>query len=400
MKQLLFQKLFFKTNHYDSNNKDKYDIDTEVMARHYTSDEIMDIIQEVMNEKIQQRFQTNDRNKADNHEKKVISCLNALAFKIDSFNKQQRTNKTITNDEREMNDGEQMMTYQISQEASYTILQLYPSNDEVISASYSLLAMVANSSILRERHLKMKENCDISIPINIMKSSLDRTKSYVPNVSVHNRDSYDDDEEQMAAELQRKGCIYLGALSDGSSEIATHIVQCGGLERILDSIDWFRYHIHVINWALWSIFNICFDNVYNKGEFIRCNGIEIVCRVMKNVLCCEDVKDTTLKEDDNEQELLEVARHGSAILFDLLRIDTASVQGNHEKTTLNIIQTRNIALNAGLHEVLLLSMEKFQSDTQIISMGNEILIATGFKGVIPSVQGSILCKSHDLKLDQ
>ena len=246
-------------------------------------------------------------------------------------------------------------------------------------------ALCAKCDSVRKRHLKNKESYELRLPISIMHSSLQRSK----NIE-------EEEKEQLAAEIQRKGCIFLGGLSDGNKNLASHIVQCGGLECILESLDWFRYHLYVINWSLWSIFNLCYDHMGNKGELIRLDGVGKICRAMKNVLANQDEeqKDSNIDDKDyhdveDEEDHLDIARHGIAILFDLLRYDAKS--SSNSTSSFNFIHARRVALNAGLHDVLVIAMKRFSDNTQIMMMGQQMLIATGYMGEIPSFQGSLVC---------
>lgn len=389
--------------------KDEYDIETELMSTHYTQDEIMNQIQTIVNRHIQQSFGKENisigKDNGNDHPqgsqtsskiqwkkmKKLICCLNALALKIDAATK--NTNiamkKGDINMEQQQKEQKKHINdiYKKSQEASYIILRTFSNHDELISASLSLLALCAKSDSVRQRHLKNKKSYELGLPINIMHSSLQRSKKVVA----------EEEKEQLAAEIQRKGCIFLGGLSDGNKNLASHIVQCGGLECILESIDWFRYHLYVINWSLWSIFNLCYDHMGNKGELIRLDGVGKICRAMKNVLSNydEEEKDSTVvdkynSDEEDEKDHLEIARHGIAILFDLLRHDATSSPSS-SSSTFDFMQARRVALNAGLHDVLLIAMKRFSDNTQIMMMGQQMLIATGYMGEMPSFQGTLAC---------
>eukprot|EP00978_Attheya_sp_CCMP212_P047582 scaffold422199_cov67-Attheya_sp.AAC.1 len=73
----------------------------------------------------------------------------------------------------------------------------------------------------------------------------------------------------------------------------------------------------------------------NKGSLVmKLGGIQRICRAMKDL-----------------PTSLDVARHGIAILFDLMR----EVPENPTA----LVQIRTIALNAGVHDVLSRAMEEF-----------------------------------------
>lgn len=236
----------------------------------------------------------------------------------------------------------------ICQEAAYIALRSFPDDDEAVAAALSLNALVAKDEQVRERHLHEADVYGFNIPINAMRTALKRAQS-----------TQDEAAERLSAELQRKACLLLGALADNDSTVATMIVDEGGLEAILDALKWYRFHEEVSNWGLWAIFVLCYEHTGNKKDLIRLGGIEVVCLIMKN-----------------NPESLEVQRHGTAILFDLLR-------EARDDALSNVAKVRNMALNAGLHEVLVNAMNEFDSSMDIVMMGQEMLVATGYKGDIP-----------------
>lgn len=239
----------------------------------------------------------------------------------------------------------------ICQEAAYSIFRMYSNDDEAVAAAISLNALVAKDEQVRERHLHEADVYGFNVPIDAMKSALKRGK----DVTVEK-------EERLSAELQRKACLMLGALADNDSEIAAKIVEEGGLEAILDALQWYRFHEAVVNWGLWAVFVLCYEHAGNKQELIRLSGIPAVCLVMKN-----------------NPDALEVSRHGTAILFDLLR-------DAHDDSLSRVAQVRKIALNAGLHDVLVNAMNEFDTSMEIVMMGQEMLVATGYQGEIPRYQ--------------
>ena len=106
------------------------------------------------------------------------------------------------------------------------------------------------------------------------------------------------------------------------------------------------------------MFALCYDHKGNKAELVKLDGIRKICRVMK------DVPDS-----------LEVARHGTAVMFDLLREMPGGMNGASE--------VRRIAVGAGMHEVVKNAMEKFSQSKEVMMMGQSMLVATGYQGDIP-----------------
>jgi len=238
----------------------------------------------------------------------------------------------------------------LCQQAGYVGLRNFPMDDPVVAASLSLLALVAKKSNVRERHIYQADNYGLDSPINCMRQALMRAQKE-ENQAI----------ELQAAELQRKGCLMLGALADGDVEMARLIVQEGGLEAILEAVNWYRYHADVANWALWAIFILCYENIPNKAVVAQLDGVSIVIQTMRN---CPDS--------------LEVARHGTAILFDLMRENE-----DNSDNILDVWKIRNVALNAGLHEVIANAMNKFSDAMDIMMMGQELLIGTGYEESVP-----------------
>ena len=237
----------------------------------------------------------------------------------------------------------------ICQEAAYLVLRMYPSSDVTASAAISLLAVVAADEEVRRRNIEEADKFGLNEPINALKDGLTRSKQAVDPA---------EDDERMSAELQRKGCLLLGALGDSNKDMAAQIVDEDGLIVITDALDWFRHHEEVCNWGLWATFALCYDHKGNKAELVKLDGIRKICRVMK------DVPDS-----------LEVARHGTAVMFDLLREMPGGMNGASE--------VRRIAVGAGMHEVVKNAMEKFSQSKEVMMMGQSMLVATGYQGDIP-----------------
>jgi hypothetical protein len=127
----------------------------------------------------------------------------------------------------------------------------------------------------------------------------------------------------------------------------------------------------VANWALWAVFILSYETPSNKVRNVELGGVPIIIQTMKNVTDCRNV-----------------ARHGIAVLFDLLRDDqkTNSVGGAAKHQHLDVWQIRKTALAAGLHDAILTAMENFSDNIDIILMGSEILSGTDYRGAVPQYQ--------------
>eukprot|EP00934_Nitzschia_sp_Nitz4_P000250 Nitzschia sp. Nitz4//scaffold3_size479765//387451//388551//NITZ4_000165-RA/size479765-processed-gene-1.540-mRNA-1//-1//CDS//3329550953//250//frame0 len=243
----------------------------------------------------------------------------------------------------------------LCQQAGFLAFRIYPEDDDIVAAAISLVALVAKNNAVRDRNKTDAQDYGVIKPIQILEKSLVRAKK-----------EKNPDKEEALAEVQRKGALYLGALADGDDDkdLPLKIVEAGGMEVILNAANWFRLHEEVVNWSLWAIFTICFNDVRNKVQFVRLGGIKTVSEVLKN-----------------NPTSLEVNRHGVAILFDLLR------EGNEGKQVeWNPWDIRSAALASGLHDIVPNAMKEFSDSMDIIMMGQQILLGTGFTGDIPEFQ--------------
>lgn len=237
----------------------------------------------------------------------------------------------------------------IGQDAAYSTFRLFPNDDELIASALSLHALVAKDSEVRQRHLCQADEYGLNVPIEAMKQAMSRAQSI---------ENPPENLERGFVELQRKACLLLGALADGDKDVATKIVDEQGLQAILEVLIWYRYHDDGANWALWATFILCYDHPGNKQELIRLDGIKVICQTILNIPYSPDV-----------------ARHGVATLFDLLREDS-------ENPTC-ATQIRKMAVHAGLHNALRSTMDEFSQCMQVMMMSQEMLVVTGFKGEIP-----------------
>lgn len=289
-----------------------------------------------------------------------LRCLTALAVKYGQEQKRKEDKKQETQNETISNPLNGFLSCKpheletICQDAAYIALKLHPSDDSIVAAAISLLALVAGDAEVRRRHIEEADRFGLNVPVIAMRESLSRAKL----VDVEEGENAPEEEERLSAELQRKGCLLLGALSDGDKNIATKVVDEDGLKAVLDAVDWYRYHSDVANWSLWSVFVLCYNHKGNKGELMKMGGIQRICRVLK----------------DNP-ESLEVSRHGIAILFDMMR----EVPG----TMADFSHLRMIAMNSGVHGVVLRAMTEFPDSVEIMMMGQQMLVATGYTGDVP-----------------
>jgi len=245
------------------------------------------------------------------------------------------------------------------QQFAFTTMRLYPENDDIIAGSVSLLALVAKDPQVRKRFKYKPDEFGLNRPITVLRNLLDRAKK-----------EDDEKKEETLAEIVRKGCLFLGAVCNEGQDIglSSVVVSEGGVELILDAANWFRFHEDVANWALWALFTLSYDQLAVKVHLLRLQGIQSICGLMKN-----------------NPTSLEVNRHGTALLFDLLRENqTTSTNG----LTWDPWEVRKIALASGLHDRLLSTMNEFSDSNDIMMMGQEMLIGTGYRGDIPKYEQS------------
>jgi hypothetical protein len=227
---------------------------------------------------------------------------------------------------------------------------------EIVAGAISLLALLANDINIRKRYKYQSNEYGLKIPIQALKKVLSKAKTET-----------DETAEELLAETLRKGCLYLGAVCNDDTELglAEKIAEEDGLELLLDTGNWFRLHQDVANWALWALFTLCFDRTCIKVQFVRLRGISTICELMKN-----------------NPTNLEVNRHGVALLFDLLRENQGVVDGFRWDPW----EVRKVALNSGLHDVIVSCMNEFSDSKDIMMMGQEMLIGTAYQGKIPVYQ--------------
>ena len=253
------------------------------------------------------------------------------------------------------------------QEAAYIAYRIFPgTDDQVVSAALSLHAVVAKDPLVRQRHLSEADRYGLDLPVQCMREALHRAKKET-----------NEDTELQCAELQRKACLLLGALGDGGADIATNIVEEGGLEIVLAALNWFRCHSEVANWALWAVFILSYDNAPNKNRNVELGGVPVIIQAIRYVPDCVDV-----------------ARHGIAILFDLMKDDNHQSDDGGESLHkhFDVWTVRKSALATGLHPAILQTMDRFSGTLDIMMMGHGLLAGTDYTGHVPQYQP----KSEDI----
>mmetsp|Transcript_8905 Transcript_8905/g.25461 ORF Transcript_8905/g.25461 Transcript_8905/m.25461 type:complete len:379 (-) Transcript_8905:32-1168(-) len=149
-----------------------------------------------------------------------------------------------------------------------------------------------------------------------------------------------------SADVQRVGCMVIGALADGSNDIKTMVVDEGFLQLALEVLHWYQLHEGVSEWVLWSIFNTTFAHASNKVELHRKGGLVDVISAMKRF-----------------QDALRVQQHGMGILYNCLMVDVK----------LDVSSMRKAALSHGLKAALESAVEKHGTAKIVESMATAML---------------------------
>lgn len=264
----------------------------------------------------------------------------------------------------------------ICQQAAYTALRHCPrDNDGVVAGAISLLALIGKQEVVRERH--MQQEYGLNVPMQCIREALERAKVHAQEEESQERDGYlqfnDMPIAQQHAELQRKACLWLGALA-GDNGLNDLVLQEGGLPILLNAASWYRNHSEVVCWALWALFELCQDNVKRKAALVEQNGVTIILQAME----------TTVTES------VEVARHGLAIVFDIMRTDPQDFVVL-DGPLIDMYKVKHAALNAGIHDICLSAMKSYPDKTEIMMLGQALLVGTNYSGEIPtfSTQDSI-----------
>lgn len=309
---------------------------------------VEDIVQTLANVETQQQQEPRDDNERLGTNRNIVSTgLSALAKKYDE---QKRKWDEKTSGSKANPQIDQLALH--CQEASYIGFRYFLDSDAnmvLCEASIALLALIAKNEAVRERHRYEADVYGLDTPVKIIRQALDMAK-----------DIQDDHQkEQEAAEILRKSCLFLGALAEGNPDLAQLIAGEGGIDVIANAARWYRYHSHVGNWALWALFMLCYEYPPNKHVFVESGGVSLVIQILRN--CPESI---------------EVARHGVALIFDMMR--------ENPDVKLDKWRIRQDALSSGLHPVIVNVMEKNSTAMDIMMMGSEILVGTGYKGEVPA----------------
>ena len=134
---------------------------------------------------------------------------------------------------------------------------------------------------------------------------------------------------ELAAEVQRLGCIALGALADGRPEVQTILVDEGLAEAVLDGLEWYQLHAPLNQWALYALFNMAYDHQSNKVYLLKKGAFAAVVSAM-----------------GRHRGELDLQRQGIAFFFCCLRAEAG----------VDATNMRQVAHTAGMKDAISASM--------------------------------------------
>jgi hypothetical protein len=207
--------------------------------------------------------------------------------------------------------------------------------EQVLDAALALLALVATEPLVRRRY-GADDGQGVEIVIQLLHRARLRAKQY-----------REPEMEQRAAELQRKGCLLLGALANNTRNAAAAatstarngsgvvmlennnscslgqlILVKGGMQCIVDAMAWFRCHEHVANWALWAIFTLLYDHPEDDDQSSPSSSLPST-TTNTNTTAIQHLLNANggpviLAALENCGHHVDVARHGMAIIYHLV----------------------------------------------------------------------------------
>jgi hypothetical protein len=60
--------------------------------------------------------------------------------------------------------------------------------------------------------------------------------------------------------------LFLGGFAE-HPEGSAKVNEIGGLDVVVDAMDWYRFHEGVCKWALWAGFHLCYDRHEIQSEY-------------------------------------------------------------------------------------------------------------------------------------
>jgi hypothetical protein len=126
-------------------------------------------------------------------------------------------------------------------------------------------------------------------------------------------------------------------------------VNEGAVEVIMSAMEWFPQHGPLQQWACFALFNLSFNHTPNKLYLVKQGALGAVLEAMRA-----------------HPDALELNRHGVGVLFNVLR----------SEKDVDTFAMRQVALNAGLVEVLQAASMRFRDEPILSQMASQILADT------------------------
>jgi len=142
-------------------------------------------------------------------------------------------------------------------ELTMLALKSYPDNDKIILLSLTLSSLLANNDAVIQKII-WKDSNYLQVIIGTMQSSLSRAKAI---------DEPLEHDERLSAEIQRRGCLFLGGFSDDADAVK-QIIDLGGINAVIEALQWYRFHAGVCKWGLWAVFHMCYDRQELQSEYL------------------------------------------------------------------------------------------------------------------------------------
>jgi hypothetical protein len=136
---------------------------------------------------------------------------------------------------------------QMRLQAAVFALKSYRDDDRVVLLALTQLSLLVNN--YTDTSIQNLLQQDQHVVIKTIQSSLSRAKLV---------DEPPEKDERLSSEIQRRGCLLLGGCAE-NIEAAAHIIGSGGMNAIIDALQWYRFHAGVSKWGLWAVFHLCYD---------------------------------------------------------------------------------------------------------------------------------------------
>jgi len=174
-----------------------------------------------------------------------------------------------------------------------------------------------------------------------------------------------DDAGAAAALVQKRACVFFGALCDEDSDVAGEMVDEGCMDAILDAMEWFELHAEIQQWACLALFSMVFAHPGNKLYLFRRGGLKhVVAAIAKHT------------------ESMEVQRQAIATMYAMLQI---SHKPGH---AMDVNGIRASAFELGLLPAIEASVERWPQNKEIVTMGTHILEAATVFGYKPAARAA------------